>query len=61
MTAASFFRDITAFSIQIALVALAIAVLVRLVRVPARVRYLSLRLALAATLVKEWNAYFRIR
>ena len=31
MTAASFFRDITAFSVQIALVVVAIAVLVRLV------------------------------
>jgi len=54
VTAASFFRDITAFSVQIALVVVAIAVLVRLVRVPARVRYLSLRLALAATLVAPW-------
>jgi TonB family protein len=54
VTAASFFRDITAFSVQIALVALAIAVLVKLVRVPARVRYVSLRLALAATLLVPW-------
>ena len=54
MNAASVFRDITAFSIQIAIVALVVALLVKMVRIPARARYLSLRLALAAALVAPW-------
>ena len=54
MNAAAFIRDITAFSVQIALVAMVIALLVKIVRIPARARYLSLRLALAAALVAPW-------
>ena len=54
MTAASFLRDLTAFSVQIALVGLGIAMLLKLVRLPAGVRYTGLRLALVASLVAPW-------
>jgi TonB family protein len=54
VTAASFFRDITAFSIQIALVAIGLAVLLKLVRIPASARYFGLRLALVASLIAPW-------
>lgn len=54
MTAASFFRDITAFSVQIAVVGLGLAVLLKLVKIPAGVRLFGLRLALVASLVVPW-------
>ena len=54
MTAASFLRDITAFSVQIALVGLGLAMLLKLVKLPAGVRYAGLRLALVASLVTPW-------
>ena len=54
MTAASFFRDITAFSVQIAVVGLGFAVLLKLVKIPAGVRFFGLRLALVASLVVPW-------
>ena len=54
MTAASFLRDFTAFSGQIALVGLGIAMLLKLVKLPAAVRYTGLRLALVASLVAPW-------
>ena len=54
MIAAPFLRDITAFSIQIALVGMGIALLLKLVRIPAGVRYAGLRLALVASLVAPW-------
>ena len=54
MTAASLLRDLTAFSMQIALVALGVAVLLKLVRIPAGARYLGLRLALMASLLVPW-------
>jgi TonB family protein len=54
VTPAALARDLTAFSIQLALVAIAVAVLMTLVRVPARVRYVCLRLALVAGLVLPW-------
>src|SRR5688572_32823901 len=54
MTAASFFRDLTTFSVQIAIVVLVVAALLRVVRIPARARYLCLRLTLLACLVVPW-------
>ena len=54
MTASSFLRDFTAFSVQIALVGLGIALLLKLVKLPAGVRYTGLRLALVASLVVPW-------
>jgi len=54
VTAASFFRDITAFSVQIAVVGLGLAVLMKLVKIPAGVRLFGLRLALVAALVVPW-------
>jgi TonB family protein len=54
VTAASFFRDITAFSVQIAVVGLGLAVLLKLVKIPAGVRFFGLRLALVASLVVPW-------
>jgi TonB family protein len=47
-------RDLVAFSVQIALVTVAIAVLLKVVRIPARVRYVGLRVALVALLVTPW-------
>src|SRR5688572_5356874 len=55
MTAASFFRDLAAFSVQIAIVVLVVASLLRAVRIPARARYLCLRLTLLACLVVPWT------
>ena len=55
MTAASFFRDLAAFSVQIAIVVLVVAALLRAVRIPARARYLCLRLTLLACLVVPWT------
>src|SRR5687768_14429996 len=55
MTAASFFRDLTAFSVQIAIVVLAVAALLRVVRMPARARYACLRLTLLACLAVPWT------
>ena len=52
--AATLVRDLVAFSVQIALVTVAIAVLLKLVRIPARVRYVGLRVALVALLVAPW-------
>jgi TonB family protein len=46
--------DLIAFSVQIALVTVAIAVLLKVVRIPARVRYAGLRVALVALLVTPW-------
>ncbi len=54
MTAASFFRDLTAFSVQIAIVVLVVAALLKVVRIPARARYVCLRLTLLACLVVPW-------
>jgi protein TonB len=54
VTAASFLRDLTAFSVQIALVGLGIAMLLKLVKLPAGVRYTGLRLALVASLLAPW-------
>ena len=54
MNAAGLVRDLTAFSIQIALIVLAVAILVKVLKVPARVRYHGLRLALVAALVVPW-------
>jgi TonB family protein len=54
MTAASFLRDFIAFSVQIALVGLGIAMLLKLVKLPAGIRYTGLRLALVASLVAPW-------
>lgn len=55
MTAASFFRDLAAFSVQIAIVVLVVAALLRAVRIPARARYLCLRLTLLACLLVPWT------
>jgi len=54
VTPASLTRDLTAFSIQIGLLAVVVAVLMTLVRVPARIRYVCLRLALVAGLMLPW-------
>ncbi len=54
MSAATFVRDLTAFSIQIALIVLAVAVLVKFIHIPARARYHGLRLALVASLLVPW-------
>ena len=54
MTAASILRDLVAFSIQAAIVVVIVAVLVRHVAIPARARYVLLRLALLACLVAPW-------
>jgi len=54
VTAASLLRDLTAYSVQIALVALGVAVLLKLVRIPAGARYIGLRVALLASLVAPW-------
>ena len=55
MTAVSFVRDLAAFSVQIAIVVVVVAGLLRLVRMPARVRYICLRLTLLACLVVPWT------
>ena len=55
MTAASVVRDLAAFSIQIAIVVVIIAGLLRVVRMPARARYICLRLTLLACLVVPWT------
>ena len=55
MTAASVLRDLAAFSVQIAIVVLAVAALLRVVRIPARARYVCLRLTLLACLVVPWT------
>ncbi len=47
MTPASFVRDLTAFWVQIAFVVLVVAGLLKVVSMPARARYVCLRLALA--------------
>lgn len=54
MTPASFVRDLLAFSMQLAVVAISMAVLLKIVHVPARSRYMSLRLALGLCLVTPW-------
>ena len=54
MSAADFVRDLTAFSIQVTLVVLAVAVLIKVIPIPARVRYHGLRLALVAALLVPW-------
>ena len=54
MSAATLVRDLTAFSIQVALIVAAVAVLVKVVRIPARARYHGLRLALVAALLVPW-------
>ena len=54
MTAATVVRDLTAFWVQIALIVLAVAVLVKLAHIPARVRYHGLRLVLVAALLVPW-------
>lgn len=55
MTAASFFRDLAAFSVQITIVVLVVAVLLKVVRIPARARYVCLRLTLLVCLVLPWT------
>jgi TonB family protein len=55
MTAASFFRDLASFSVQIAIVVLVVAALLKVVRIPARARYVCLRLTLLACLVVPWT------
>ncbi len=54
MSAATLVRDLTAFSIQIALIVAAVALLVKAIQIPARARYHGLRLALAAALIVPW-------
>ena len=54
MTAATLLRDLLAFSVQIAFVTITIAALLKVVRIPAPVRYIGLRLALVALLVVPW-------
>jgi TonB family protein len=54
VTHASFLRDIVAFSVQIAFVVAAIAALLKIVAIPARARYVCLRLALLACLLVPW-------
>ena len=54
MTAAAVVRDLTAFSVQIALIVLAVAVLVKVAHIPAWVRYHGLRLVLVAALLAPW-------
>lgn len=54
MTAAALVRDLAAFSIQVALVVLAVALLTKLVHIPARTRYHGLRLVLVASLLAPW-------
>jgi protein TonB len=55
MTAVSLLRDLAAFSVQIAIVVVVVAGLLRVVRIPARARYLCLRLTLLACLVVPWT------
>jgi TonB family protein len=55
MTAASFVRDLAAFWVQIAFVAAVLAALLKVVSIPARTRYVCLRLALIACLVVPWT------
>ena len=55
MTAASFVRDLAAFSVQITIVVLVVAVLLKVVRIPARARYVCLRLTLLVCLVLPWT------
>jgi TonB family protein len=52
--AASLVHDLVAFSVQIGLVTIALAVLLKLVPTPPRVRYVCLRLALVACLIAPW-------
>ena len=54
MTPASFIRDLTAFWVQIAFVVIVVAGLLKVVSMPARARYVCLRLALLACLVAPW-------
>ena len=54
MTAATLVRDLTAFSVQIALIVLAVAVLVKVAHIPPRVRYHGLWLVLVAALLVPW-------
>ena len=54
MNAATLVRDLTAFSIQIALIVLAVAVLLKVAHIPARIRYQGLRLVLVASLLVPW-------
>jgi TonB family protein len=55
MSAASLFRDVAAFSVQVAFVVLVAAGLLRVIRIPARARYVCLRLTLLACLVVPWT------
>ncbi len=55
MTAVSLLRDLAAFSVQIAIVVVVVAGLLRVVRIPARPRYLVLRLTLLACLLVPWT------
>ena len=55
MTATSVVRDLAAFSIQIAIVVVMVAGLLRVMRMPARARYICLRLTLLACLVVPWT------
>src|SRR5687768_6679746 len=54
MNHVSVLRDIVAFSIQIACVVPVVAILLKVVAIPARARYVCLRLALLACLVTPW-------
>ena len=55
MTEASFLRDLAAFSVQIAIVVVVVLGLLRVVRIPARARYVCLRLTLLACLAVPWT------
>jgi TonB family protein len=55
MTAVSLLRDLAAFSVQIAIVIVVVAALLHVVRIPAGVRYLVLRLTLLACLLVPWT------
>jgi TonB family protein len=55
MTAVSLLRDLAAFSVQVAIVVVVVAALLRVLRIPARPRYLVLRLTLLACLLVPWT------
>jgi TonB family protein len=55
MTPASLLHDVAAFSVQVAFVVLVVAGLLRVVRLPARARYVCLRLTLLGCLIVPWT------
>ena len=54
MTPDSFLRDVAAFWVQVACIVTVVGVLLKVVPVPARARYVCLRLALLVCLVMPW-------